>query len=107
MLCRLTAREMGERIRRREVSPVELVEAHLARIERLDGRWNTFITVTADQAREAARRAEAEVMAGGWRGLLHGVPVSVKDLFWTEGVRTTAGSKILGSFVPAEDAGAV
>lgn len=103
-LCWQSARSMGEAVGRREVSPVELVEAHLARIEQVDRRYNAFITVMAEDARRDARRAEQEVLAGRPRGPLHGVPAAVKDLIWTRNVRTTAGSQVLAHFVPDEDA---
>src|SRR5262245_18232380 len=77
----------------REVSPVELVRAYLERIERLDGKLRAFITVLGDEAIAAARRAP-----------LHGIPLRLKDLVATKGVRTTAGSKILGSWIPDRDA---
>ena len=83
---------------------MELTEATLARIERLQPRLNAFITVTADLARQQARQAEAEIQAGHWRGPLHGVPVSLKDLYCTAGIATTAGSTILKDFVPDFDA---
>jgi aspartyl-tRNA(Asn)/glutamyl-tRNA(Gln) amidotransferase subunit A len=91
-------------VARRKVSPVELVELALARIERVNPRVNAFITVLADQARQAARVAEREIARRHYRGPLHGIPISLKDNIWTRGVRTTAGSKILSTFVPAEDA---
>ena len=100
----LTIREAAERIRRREVSPVELVEATLARIERLQPVLNDYITVMAEGALREARRAEREVAAGRWRGPLHGVPVGLKDLYATRGARTTAGSRILAEWVPDVDA---
>ena len=90
-------------IRGRKVSAVELTKATLDRISRLD-RLNAFITVTSDLAMSQARRADRELARGNYRGPLHGVPVSLKDLYWTKGIRTTAGSKILGDFVPAKDA---
>src|SRR5262249_32740794 len=99
--------ELGSLIRARTVSPVEVIEAHLARIERLNPVLNAFVTVTAAEAREAARRAEAEVAAGRWRGPLHGVPIGVKDIFDTAGVRTTHGSSFYRENVPTEDADAV
>jgi len=91
-------------IRDKQVSPVAVVEAVLARIEALQPTVNAFITVTAEEARAAARRAEAAVMAGERLGPLHGVPFSVKDLLPTRGVRTTMGSLIFADQVPAEDA---
>ena len=95
---------LARQIRRKEVSPVAVVDAVLHRIEALQPTVNAFITVTADEAREAARRAEAAVMAGEPLGQLHGVPFSVKDLLFTKGVRTTMGSFIFAEQVPGEDA---
>jgi aspartyl-tRNA(Asn)/glutamyl-tRNA(Gln) amidotransferase subunit A len=106
-LCFLSASELGRRIARREVSPVEVARAHLARIERLDARLNAFLTVTAERALEEAAAAEREIAAGRSRGPLHGVPLALKDLFDTAGVRTTAGSKILADNLPARDAAVV
>ncbi|MCH9000829.1 MAG: amidase, partial [Proteobacteria bacterium] len=99
--------ELAPRIAAGEVSPLALTEAALARIEARDGALNAFMTVTADAALEAARAAEAEIAAGRHRGPLHGVPLAVKDLFATKGVRTTGGSKLLGDWVPDHDAAAV
>jgi len=96
--------EISARIRQRDVSPVELVESALGQIDRLNPVLNAYITVLADAARSAAEVAEREIASGAYRGPLHGVPVSVKDLYWTRGIRTTAGSRILREFVPAEDA---
>ena len=106
-LCFLGAAELGRRIARREVSPVEVTRAHLARIARLDAKLNAFLTVTADRALAEAAAAEREIAAGRSRGPLHGVPMALKDLFDTAGVRTTAGSKILAENVPARDAAVV
>lgn len=91
----------------KQVSPVELTQAILDRIERLNPQLNAFITVTGEQALEAARTAEQDIAAGKYRGTLHGVPIALKDLFATKGVRTTAGSKILGDWTPDYDATAV
>ncbi len=95
---------LARQIRTKELSPVTVVDAVLERIEALQPTVNAFITVTADEARDAARRAEAAVMAGERLGPLHGVPFSVKDLLFTKGVRTTMGSRIFADQVPAEDA---
>ena len=95
---------LARQIRTKEISPVEVVEAVLRRIDALQPTVNAFITVTADEARETARRAEAAVMAGGPLGSLHGVPFSVKDLLFTRGVRTTMGSRIFADHVPSDDA---
>jgi aspartyl-tRNA(Asn)/glutamyl-tRNA(Gln) amidotransferase subunit A len=106
-LCLLSGAELGRRIARREVSPVEAARAHLARIERLDPKLNAFLTVTADIALAAAACAEHERMTGRDLGPLHGVPMALKDLFDTDSVLTTAGSKILARNVPTHDAAAV
>jgi aspartyl-tRNA(Asn)/glutamyl-tRNA(Gln) amidotransferase subunit A len=95
---------LAQQIRTKQVSPVAVVDAVLQRIEALQPTVNAFITVTAEAARDAARRAEAAVMAGDRLGPFHGVPFSVKDLLFTRGVRTTMGSRIFADQVPAEDA---
>jgi aspartyl-tRNA(Asn)/glutamyl-tRNA(Gln) amidotransferase subunit A len=100
----LTLIEAAEQIRNRRLSPLELTGECLARIERLDPVLNAFITVTADIALEQARQAEAEIAAGNWRGPLHGIPIGLKDLFDTAGVRTTAASNQYRDRVPTEDA---
>ncbi|MGH9792509.1 MAG: amidase, partial [Candidatus Acidiferrales bacterium] len=91
-------------IAKRKLSPVELVDAFLARIEQVNPKLNAYITVTAESARAEARRAEEEIRRKRYRGPLHGIPIALKDNIHTRGVRTTAGSKVLGDFVPAEDA---
>ncbi len=96
--------DISQQIAKKEASPVELTETMLARIERLNPSLNAYITVTAEQAIADAREAEREIVAGRQRGPLHGVPVALKDLFATKGVRTTAGSKILSEWVPDYDA---
>jgi len=88
----------------REVSPVEVVQAHLDRIAALDSKLRAFITVSADAALAAAKAAEAGVMAGERLGALHGVPLALKDLYMTRGVRTTGGSRILADWIPEQDA---
>ena len=103
-LCFLGAAELGRRMARREVSPVEVAAAMLARIERLDPALNGFLLVTEERALAEAREAEREIAAGGARGPLHGVPLALKDIFDTAGLRTTAGSRILADHVPARDA---
>ena len=100
----LSASELSRLIEKREVSPVEAVEAYLDRIDRVDGRLNSYITVCGDAAREAARRAEHDMAQGNYLGPMHGIPVAVKDQFNTKGVLTTGGSTILGEFVPDRDA---
>ncbi len=106
-LCALTLTELGARLRRREVSPVEVTRAVLDRIAAHEDALRTFITLTPDAALEAARVAEGEIARGTYRGPLHGVPLSLKDLFATRGVLTTGGSPILRHRVPDEDAVAV
>ena len=103
-LCYLTLDELAGRIRAKEVSPVDATEAVLERIERLNPKLNAYITVMTDQALAEARAAADEIASGHYRGPLHGVPIGVKDLCATKGVRTTAGSKILADWVPDEDA---
>ncbi len=102
-LCYMSAGQLSGLIRDKEVSPVEVVDAHLARIEATEPTLNSFITLLPEQAREVARRAESQIQAGNYRGPLHGIPVGLKDLFNTAGVRTTSGSRIFDTFVPAED----
>lgn len=99
-----TIEQLAGPLRRRELSPVELLEAVLRRVELLDERLGVFITLTAQQARAEALGAEQEIKRGEYRGPLHGIPVSLKDLYDTAGVRTTCGSRILADHVPAEDA---
>jgi aspartyl-tRNA(Asn)/glutamyl-tRNA(Gln) amidotransferase subunit A len=103
-LHRLTIAEMARLIERRRLSPVDLVDALLARIERFDQQLNAFLLVTPDKAREQARVAEREIMAGDYRGPLHGIPFGLKDIYCTAGIRTTSHSKICETYVPAEDA---
>ncbi len=102
-----TIAELAPLVRAGAVSPVELTEEALARIEEDDGRANAFQLVLKDEARAAARRAEAEVARGEWRGPLHGIPVAVKDLLAMRGTVTTSGSKILARHVTRRDAAAV
>ncbi len=95
--------DLGRLIATKQVSPVEVVRAHLDRIAAVDSKLRAFITVCADSALESARAAEADLMAGRVVGRLHGVPWAPKDLYATRGVRTTGGSKILADSVPSED----
>jgi aspartyl-tRNA(Asn)/glutamyl-tRNA(Gln) amidotransferase subunit A len=94
-------------IHKGKLSPMELTEAFLRRISHLQPKLNAFITITAELARKQARQAEREIMKGKYRGPLHGIPITLKDLFYTAGIRTTAGSKILRSFIPKENAAVV
>ena len=95
---------LSGRIRTRAISPVQLVEACLRRIDQLNPELNAFITVLAGAALDAARIAEADIAAGRWRGPLHGIPVGVKDFFDTASIRTTAAFEPFRNRVPAEDA---
>jgi amidase len=106
-LARKSARELARLIASRAVSPVEVLDAYLKMIEALNPRINAIVTLAAEEARDAARLAESAVMSGKKLGLLHGVPIGVKDVTPTAGVRTTYGSPLYKDYVPAEDAEAV
>lgn len=99
----LTISELSKLIRGRHISPVELVEAHLSRIESLQPSLNSFITIISDQAMISAKRSEKELMTGTYRGPLHGIPFGLKDLFEVAGVRNTNGSKIFDEYIPSFD----
>jgi aspartyl-tRNA(Asn)/glutamyl-tRNA(Gln) amidotransferase subunit A len=101
---RASISELGRRLRKREISPVELTADCLAKIEQTNHVLNAFIAVTTDSALAQAREAEAEIWRGHWRGPLHGVPIALKDLIDTAGVRTTAASALFKDRIPAEDA---
>ena len=103
-LPQLELSEVSQAVQKKEVSPVELTQACLARIEKLNPVLNAFITVTAESALHEAKKAEAEIGRGEWKGPLHGIPLAVKDLAETAGVRTTAASAVLEHYVPSEDA---
>ena len=98
-----TITEIAALIEARELSPTEATRATLERIDALDGRLKSYATVMADHAMAAARRAESEIAAGEYRGPLHGVPIAVKDLCFTDGVRTMGGSKVYADHVPGFD----
>jgi aspartyl-tRNA(Asn)/glutamyl-tRNA(Gln) amidotransferase subunit A len=103
----MTIREAADALRSHRFSSVELTSAAVARIERTNPSLNAFITVTADQAMKQAQEADAELADGRDRGPLHGIPIALKDLFLTRGVRTTAGSKVYENYVPDRDAAVV
>src|SRR5437763_229119 len=103
-VTQLSLSEASELIRSRRISPVELTQACLSGIDRLNGKLNAFITVTADAALEQARAAEGEIQRGNWKGPLHGVPIALKDLIDTAGVRSTAASGVFKDRIPAQDA---
>src|SRR5882672_2610145 len=100
----LTIAEASALIRRRELSPVDLVEGLLDRIQALDSQINAFITVTGERALERAKQAEREIAAGRCRGPLHGIPFALKDIIETDGILTTAHSRVLRDNVPRRDA---
>ena len=103
-VSQLSLSEASQLVRSKKVSPVELTRECLSRIERLNPKLNAFITVTADSALAEARQAEAEIQHERWRGPLHGIPIGLKDLIDTAGVRTTAASGLFKDRVPAQDA---
>lgn len=102
-LCYMSAGQLSRLYQAKEVSPVDVVDAQLARINATEPALNSFITLLPEAAQAAARRAESEIQAGKYRGPLHGIPVGLKDLYNTAGVRTTSGSRIFDNFVPQED----
>ena len=106
-LAELDLLDAARGVRNRSLSPVELTQACLKRIERYNPRLNAFITVTAERALAAAHEAEQEIANGHWRGPLHGIPIAAKDNIDTAGVRTTAASAVFEDRVPVEDAGVV
>jgi aspartyl-tRNA(Asn)/glutamyl-tRNA(Gln) amidotransferase subunit A len=99
-----TLQDISKSIQAQKISPVDVVDACLKQIEDLNSKLNGFITVLADQAREQAQLAEAEIKAGKWRGSLHGIPVGIKDFYDTAGIRTTAAFEHFKDRVPANDA---
>src|ERR1700692_4962903 len=99
-----TIAEASELLRRREISPLDLTTECSETMARLNPTLNAFITITAETALEEAKLAEREIAAGNWRGPLHGIPIGLKDLIDTAGVRTTAGSAVLKDLIPTEDA---
>ena len=103
----LSAAELSDLIRVKEVSPVEVTEAYLERIDDLDFRFNSYLTVCRNEALQAARDAEHAIARGSYLGPMHGIPVAVKDQLWSKGVRSTGGSRILADFFPGEDATAI
>src|SRR5258708_176282 len=103
-LARKSATALAALIRARKVSPVEVLDAHLAVIARVNPQLNAIVTLAADEARASARAAEAAVMAGDTVGALHGLPFAVKDVTETAGIRTTYGSPLFRDHVPTEDA---
>jgi len=102
-----TISETAQLIETGQLSPIELTQAHLDLIEATDPELNSFITLLADRAIEQAASAEEEISAGYYRGALHGIPIGLKDLYYTKDIPTTVGSRILRDFVPDYDAAVV
>lgn len=103
----LTISETSKLISSKQISPVELINSHLDRINQTDTRLNSFITLLEDECIASAKSAEADIQAGKYLGPLHGIPIGLKDLYYTRNVRTTVGSKIMKNFVPSFDAAVV
>ncbi|MDC0035695.1 amidase family protein [Chloroflexi bacterium] len=103
-LYQLTIGEASTLLSSKELSPVELVNAHLTRIEEIEHKLNSFITILGDTAKKSAAQAEKEILSGQWRGDLHGIPIGLKDLYFTKGVTTTIGSDVYKNFIPKYDA---
>src|SRR5262245_59288251 len=103
-LARKSARELAALIKARKMSPVEVLDAHLAVIARVNPRLNAIVTLAADEARRQAQATEAAVMRGDALGPLAGLPIAIKDLTATAGIRTTYGSTLYRDHVPDEDA---
>jgi aspartyl-tRNA(Asn)/glutamyl-tRNA(Gln) amidotransferase subunit A len=103
-ILNLDVAALSEHLKAKKLSPVEVTRAYLDRIAHIDDKIRAYITVTSDEALATAKKAESEIIAGNWRGTFHGVPIGLKDLVYTAGIRTTGGSKILGDFRPGFDA---
>src|SRR5437879_3478163 len=101
--CYLSAADMAAKLRSKELSAVEIMSAHLDRIERINPKVNAIVTLTADHAMEQARDADAAWARGKWLGPLHGLPAVYKDLHDTKGIRTTYGSPLFRDHVPTQD----
>jgi aspartyl-tRNA(Asn)/glutamyl-tRNA(Gln) amidotransferase subunit A len=102
-ILNLTIKDLSKLISAREISPVDLIEATLERIAKLNPTLNAFITVLEDSARRDAKNAELLIKEGKYKGPLHGIPISLKDLIYVKGVKSTSGSKILSNFIPEFD----
>src|ERR1700722_20090704 len=103
----LTIAQASAQIKARKLSPVELTAAFLARVRRLDPTLNSHLLVLEEQATEDAAKAESEIAAGRWKGPLHGIPIGLKDIYNTAGIRTTGHSALFRDHVPTEDAATV
>jgi len=102
-ICGLSIAELSRLLRARKLSPVELTKAYLARIETYQPQLDAFITITSDLALRQAKRAQREIAAGNYRGPMHGIPFGLKDIYDTQGIMTSAGSKLLQENIPARD----
>ena len=100
----LSTTELSRLIESKEISPAEATEAYLERIDDLDFKFNAYLTVCRRQALQEAKEAESAIIQGNYLGPMHGIPVAVKDQIWTEGIRSTGGSRFLQDFIPGEDA---
>lgn len=100
----LPVTELSRLIATKEISPVEATEAYLERIDNLDFKFNSYLTVCRTEALQAAQSAEQSILQGNYLGPMHGIPIAIKDQLWTQGIRSTGGSRMLGDFIPDEDA---
>ncbi len=103
-LLSLTATELGPLLKNKELSPVEVTEEIIRMIERVDPVINSYITPLYEESLTQAHHAEREIMQGRYKGPLHGIPLGIKDNFYTKGIRTTAGSLLLADFIPEKNA---
>ena len=102
-LCFFSVGQLSKLIKKRELSPLEVIEAHLSRIEDLEPKLNSFITLLSDQAMASARNAEKEIQSGRYFGPFHGIPIGLKDLYYVKDIKNTSGSKIFDNFIPDFD----
>lgn len=102
-ICYLSITQLSQLIRKKEISPLEVVETYLSRINSLEPQLNSFITLLSEQARESAKQTEKEIQSGRYLGPLHGIPFGLKDLYYVKGIRNTSGSKIYYDFIPDYD----
>ena len=100
----LTIAQASAQIKARTLSPVEFTEALLARVKQVDARLDSHLLVLEEQALADAKKAESEITAGNWKGPLHGIPIGLKDIYNTAGIRTTGHSDLFKDHIPSEDA---